>query len=111
MVQCILRTFRYYRSYSKSSVGRRGLVWFGQPLVGVIGLKRQMKGQVLLSQTCQRSGTEILKKRLAFFLLFWQVQISKTFHIGKKLAKKVSLEMPYLTTLFWLVSCQFGKLL
>ena len=89
MTPCILRTFRYYRSQSKSSVGRRGEVWFVQPCVAVIGLKWKIKWQFHFPKTCQRSGTKIRQKNFGNFLLFWQVYISKICQLARNLPKNV----------------------
>ena len=79
MTPCILRIFRYYRSQSKSSVGRRGVV-------DCTTLRRRYwlkwQNETMADLTFQKLANEAErkypKKKFASFLLFWQVQISKT---------------------------------
>ena len=78
-------------------MGRRGVVWFVQPCVSVIGLNSKKIANITFHKLANEAERKYPKKTSASFLLFWQVHIY--FHKLAILAntlpnKYVSLEMP-----------------
>ena len=70
-------------------MGRRGVVWFVQPCVGVVDLKWQMKWQISLFQKFANEAERKYPKNLSkFFAILASPNFQNLVQLARKIAQK-----------------------